>query len=338
MEKGVAIAGNIIADHIKQIESYPKQGMLCTIKAMSKGVGGCVPNTGVNLARLDSDVRVQAIGLVGDDELGDFVLDTLEDNNVDVSCVKVIPAGVTGFTDVMNAMDTNERTFFHARGVNAQFDIDDIDFDRINADIFHIGYALLLDRFDVFDEQYGTKLARTLKLASDHGLLTSMDVVSDLDPERYKKFVAPCLKYCDYIILNEIESGMVSGVEPRNENGRLDVSNIQFICRDFFDRGVKRRVVIHAPEGGFSMNADGRFICVPSLRLPEGYIKGTVGAGDAFCAGMLYSIYKELPEEQALRLASCAAASNLAGPDSISGAQSVEKAMALEIAFGRQEL
>jgi sugar/nucleoside kinase (ribokinase family) len=40
------------------------------------------------------------------------------------------------------------------------------------------------------------------------------------------------------------------------------------------------------------MKKTGEFVCLPSLNLPEGYVNGTVGAGDAFCAGVLYSLYK----------------------------------------------
>ena len=36
-------------------------------------------------------------------------------------------------------------------------------------------------------------------------------------------------------------------------------------------------------------------------------IKGKVGAGDAFCAGMLYSLYKEFDPEYSLRVAGAAA-------------------------------
>ena len=57
--------------------------------------------------------------------------------------------------------------------------------------------------------------------------------------------------------------------------------------------GVNDLVVIHAPEGGYAMDRSRKYYQQESLKLPDGYIKGTVGAGDAFCAGILYSLYKE---------------------------------------------
>ena len=66
-------------------------------------------------------------------------------------------------------------------------------------------------------------------------------------------------------------------------------------------------------------------ICVPSLSLPKDYIKGTVGAGDAFCAGILYSIYKGYDSELSLQIASAAAAANLSRQNSIDGMKPVEE-------------
>ena len=77
--------------------------------------------------------------------------------------------------------------------------------------------------------------------------------------------------------------------------------------------GVARRAVIHCPEAGYGLDEANRFCHVPSLRLPEDYIKGTVGAGDAFCAGVLYAAYKEMPLAEALHLGCCTAAASLWG-------------------------
>jgi sugar/nucleoside kinase (ribokinase family) len=84
------------------------------------------------------------------------------------------------------------------------------------------------------------------------------------------------------------------------------------------------------------MGRDGDYVEVPSLSLPSGWIKGSVGAGDAFCAGILYSLMKDLDPEYALRVASCAAAMNLASPDSTGGARSLSETMELESRFGRR--
>ena len=68
---------------------------------------------------------------------------------------------------------------------------------------------------------------------------------------------------------------------------------------------------------------------VPSLKLPEGYIKGSVGAGDAFCAGVLYSLYKGYSIEEALAAANAAAAANLSAADSVSGLRPIGEILEL---------
>ena len=111
----------------------------------------------------------------------------------------------------------------------------------------------------------------------------------------------------------------MSGLAPRNEQGKILVSNIEKTLRQFIEHGVRRRAVIHCPEAGFCMDAQEGFAVVPSLDLPKGYIQGSVGAGDAFCAGCLHEIYQGASAEQMLEYASAAAAANLSAADSVSG-------------------
>ena len=66
--KGIALAGNIIADIIKTIDTYPPIGMLANISQVSMAVGGCVSNTAIDLATLDPSLPLHAMGCVGDDE------------------------------------------------------------------------------------------------------------------------------------------------------------------------------------------------------------------------------------------------------------------------------
>ena len=44
-KKGIAIAGNIIADVVKNIDSYPEAGMMACVSDISCAVGGCCNKT-----------------------------------------------------------------------------------------------------------------------------------------------------------------------------------------------------------------------------------------------------------------------------------------------------
>jgi sugar/nucleoside kinase (ribokinase family) len=321
MKSGIAVAGNIIVDRVKLIDAYPAQNNLCNIKSVGRSVGGLVCNVGMDLAALDKDLRVFALGCVGDDADGAYAAERMREAGIDVSGVKIKADAPTSFTDVMTVESTGARTFFHARGANALFGPEDINFERIDCGIFHLGYALLLDKFDAFDEKFGTVMAKTLFNARKRGFKTSIDAVSATEGE-FRSVIAPSLKHCNYAVFNETESDMASGISPRDGSGKIIPESVEKICRDLFSKGVSEYVIIHCPEAGFLMDADYKFTAVPSLRLPPGFIKGAVGAGDAFCAGALYSVYKGFSAQRLLEVAAACAACNLSAADSVGGARS----------------
>lgn len=318
MRNGITIAGNILVDIVKMIEKFPEKNMLVHITDSIRAVGGCVPNTIINLAKIDPCMKLKALGKVGSDDNGRFVVSEMERYGVDVSGIKIAEGRETSYDDVMTEKSTGARTFFLSCGVNHEFGIEDIDVDALDCNIFHAGYILLMDALDAEDDEYGTKMARLLKMVSDKGIKTSVDAVSE-DSDRYKEKIIPALKYCDYTIMNEIESCKVTGLSPRKEDGSVHVDNIKKTMEAFIEYGVREKVIIHCCEAGFLLDKSGEFVVVPSLKLPKGYIKGSVGAGDSFAAACLYGIDKGFDNKKLLEFASAAAACNLAASDSISG-------------------
>lgn len=322
MKQGIMIAGNLIVDHVKHIDSYPNKGMLCNVSEVSSCIGGCAANTVADIAIIDDEVPLWCAGMVGVDSDGEYVKQKIKSLGVNIEGIKQTLEVSTSFTDVMTMTETGERTFFHGRGANAVFSYKDIPYEKLECKIFHMGYALLLDRFDQKDEEYGTVMAKTLAKVQRMKIKTSMDVVSE-NSDRFAKVVIPNLRYCNYFITNEIEAGLVVGINPRKEDGSIDEENVEKICKKLLELGVNDLVVIHAPEAGWAMSRERQFWRVASLKLPKGYIKGTVGAGDAFCAGMLYAIYKGYDIEEGLRIAAAAAACNLSHSNSIDGMKDI---------------
>ena len=315
---GIAIAGNILTDNVKQIDFLPAKGMLSNILSVAMAVGGCVPNTGIDLAIIDPKLKISALGRIGDDSSGKYVLGELIKNGIDVSGVRTSSTAPTGFSDVMSIAATGERTFFHHRGANAEFSPADINLAHLSCKMLHIGYLLLLDRFDDTDEAYGTVMASFLHRVQAEGIETSIDLVSD-SAGKFAEVVIPALKYTDNAFMNEIEGSGVSGIPVRDLDGRLLIDNVRAAMEIILSKGVGKRVILHCPEAGFCLNTRHEFTIVPSLKLPEGYIKGTVGAGDAFCAGCLYALYHGYDDRRMLEFASGAACCNLASEDSVSG-------------------
>lgn len=336
MAQKVTLAGNIIVDNVKTITAWPEKGMLVPITAMQRSPGGAVPNSGIDLKVLDPSVEVAAFGKVGNDDAGDFVRSFMSERGIDVSDVRKVDNVPTTFTDVMTVASTGERTFFNMHGADSTLVPDDINPSDLGCDIFHLGYLLLLDGMDAEDSEYGTKAARLLAKVQNAGIKTSLDIVSE-QSDRFTRIVRPALKYCDYVVINEIEGGCATGLPALDESGRPSVNNLHRICEGLFEQGVKKQVVVHCPELSVSLDSEGLFASVPSLELPTGWIKGSVGAGDAFCAGMLYAFLKGMSAEEGMRLASCCAAMNLSVADSVSGAKSLAETFSLETRFGRKK-
>ena len=334
---GIVFAGNILNDVVKVIPAWPEKGRLVQITSLTRAVGGSVCNSGVDLKTLDPSLDVSALGKVGADDAGDFVTGFLADRGLDVSRVTRVPGVPTTFTDVMTVAGTGERTFFNMHGADSALVPDDVDVSTLGCDIFHLGYLLLLDGLDAPDDEYGTQAARLLARVQAAGIKTSLDLVSE-QSDRFTRIVRPALRHCDYVIVNELEAAAATGLPATDATGRVTSATLRALAEAVLACGVREQVVVHSPEVSVSVDRAGTFAAVPSLDLPSGWIAGSVGAGDAFCAGMLYAVMKGLPAEEGLRLASCAAACNLAAPDSVSGARPLAETRSLETRFSRKPL
>jgi len=336
-KKGIAIAGNLIADIVKNIDIYPETGMMSYVSDISYAVGGCVPNTAINLARIDYSIPISAFGKVGTDENGRYIVSQLVKNGIHVEGIRFSDKTPTSFCDVMS-MPSGERTFFHKKGANAEFSPEDIDIPALSCSMLHIGYILLLDMFDAEDTQYGTAMARFLHQVQQSGIKTSIDVVSDSSAD-YGKKIIPALKYCNYVIINEIECCNIFELAAYDSQGNLDKENIKAAMRQMAQCGVSEKIVIHSKRISFILDVrSGIFTEVPSLQIPKQEIKGSVGAGDAFCAGCLYSIYNEFSDKQLLEFASAAAACSLFAANSVDGMKTKLDILALSKQYKRLDI
>lgn len=320
-KKGIAVAGTVIVDRINEISAYPKSGELTQILSIQKAIGGCVPNVALDLKKISPDLPVRVFGRVGNDEDGAYVRKTLLDAGLDIAGLLMDANAPTSFTEVMSVTG-GQRTFFTYSGASAEFGREDVDFGENLPEILHLGYFLLLQKVDDGD---GLEI---LKAAKAKGVCTSIDLVSE-NSDRYA-LVKPCLPYTDYLIINEIEAGMLAGMEPTN-------ANLQAIAGALKAMGVREKVIIHKSDCAVCLSHAG-LTCVPSYALPAGYIKGTTGAGDAFCAGALYGIYQGWADVQILEFASAAAVMALGSADATSGLVKEKAIKEFCVDFSRQNV
>jgi len=331
--RGLLAGGNWIIDQVKIIDVYPQPEQLANIRSQSEGTGGAPYNVLVDLARAGAPFPLYGAGLVGRDALGAQIVADCKRHGIDTRHLGMTDQAPTSYTDVMTEASNGRRTFFHARGANALWRGSDLDFKAIKARLFHLGYLLLLDALDQPDKQYGTRAARLLAAAQAAGVKTSVDVVSE-DSDRFVQIVTPALRHVDYCILNEIEAGKTAGFKIRQPDGQVDPVALRHAAGALLQGGVREIVVIHFPEGAFARTRRGDDFWQPSLKLPADYIAGTAGAGDAFCAGVLWGLHEGWEIQRALLTGVCLAAASLAHETCTAGVKSLKHALALAKRFG----
>jgi len=332
---GILAGGNWIVDAVKMIDVWPQQDALANISATIRGSGGSPFNILVDVAIMGANFPLLAAGLVGDDENGRWIEDTCRKHGIETTALLRSEHSPTSFTDVMTVSSTGRRTFFHARGANAELGSEHFDFTNSTAKHFHLGYLLLMDKLDSPSPTHGTIAAEVLARAQAAGMKTSIDCVSE-DSDRFPKIVMPALKYVDVCIMNEFEAGRVTGRKVR-DGDKLVRSELRAAMHALLDAGVRERVVVHFPEGGVALGHDG-WVEHGSVKLPaSGYIKGAAGAGDAFAAGVLLGWHDGKSVSEQLRYGVCAAAANLSDATCTGGLRPLAECLALGTQFGFRE-
>jgi len=330
--KGIACGGNWTLDLVKVIDQYPLENSIANITAESMGGGGCAFNVTLNLAIFDAVLELYGLGVIGADSYGDFLIDQFRPfPHVHLDQLRRTSRDGTSYTDVFNVSCTGRRTFFHYRGANRLFCPEDVDLDKLPVGLLHLGYLNLLDAMYQADDRFQTVAARFLARVREKNIETSIDLVSE-DSSRYRQVVSPTLRFTTYCIINDFEAEKLSGIPVRQDQA-LILGNLKNIASAILALGVEELVVIHFPEGAYLLAKDGSEILQPSLDLPEGYIVGSTGAGDSFCAGVLYGLYRGWSHEKTLRFAVCAGAMNLSDLTTTGGIRSWQEVFEMERRF-----
>lgn len=335
MNGSIVVAGYADVDIIKTIDNFPDRHGLVSVLEIRRALGGAACNCALDLARLDPALWVRPLAVIGEDEDGAYILSEYKKyKNIDTSLIQY--AGRTAFTDVLDEAHTRVRTFLVFRGANAYFDVDTVPVDKLDCAIFHIGYICLLDALDKPDPEYGTRMARLLKTVQDAGILTSVDAVFD-STGRHKTLMPAAMKYADIMCVNEHEAGATFDVPLRDPNDRLNETLIPGLLRKFRENGCRKWAVIHAPESVWGIDETGAILRAPGAVLPEGFIKGTVGSGDAFVSGLLRGARAGLSLSSAMEDGIAAAVTSLTAPGASDGVRPIAEARAILKTLARRE-
>ena len=325
--RGVLCAGTILVDVAKVIDAYPALDHLATIEQVSLSTGGPGLNMAVDLRMLGAAFPIGVLGAVGDDEHGAFILAECLRLGIEVAGVRKLAGAVTSFTDAMIERDGGRRTFFHNSGANALFDASAADLGP--ARVLHAGAPGIHSVMDRPQPGGGNGWSALLQRAQATGLRTNMEMVS-LAPDRTTQVARPCLPYLDSIVINELEAGALTGIDAPapTADGPADWPALEAMALGLIERGVSALAVVHVPAGCVAAAPGGRTWRQGSVRLPREQVRSTIGAGDAFAAGVILGLHDGWEVERCLRLAVASAAASVRSPHTSAGIQPAEICLA----------
>lgn len=135
--KGIIAAGNMLVDHVHQIIQWPERGWLAEITHSERSTGGAPLNVLLTLAKMRAGLPLQAVGLIGQDSDGDYIMAMLEQYHVNRQHVQRTTFAPTSMSQVMTD-PSGQRTFFHSPGANRLLDLPAFDQLDSSMKIFHL--------------------------------------------------------------------------------------------------------------------------------------------------------------------------------------------------------
>jgi sugar/nucleoside kinase (ribokinase family) len=278
----------------------PPGGGTVFVEDFALAVSGAAGTAVIAAARMG--LSCLAVGGVGEDLMGDWVLQRVAGFGVDVSGLQRIPGGRTSSSIVTTRAD-GSRPALHLRGATRDFTVDAALMEKVtDATVVHLGGVGLMDAMD------GAPNAALMRRAKAKGAITTVDVFAGSAADLPD--VDAVLPFTDYFIPSDEEARALSGL------GAIDD-----VASFFLDRGVGCCVLTMGAEGAYYRHADGTRFRVPAFAVD---VRCTCGCGDAFNAGFATALVKGMDPETAVRFAQATSALNATGLGSQAGVTSFE--------------
>ena len=280
------------------VTAIPEGGGTIFIDDLTLAVSGAAGTAVIAAAKMGLSCR--AVGGLGEDMMGDWVLGRLHQFGIDTTALKQIPGARTSSSIVTTRPD-GARPALHMRGATGDFYIDDdLAPAVIDARVVHFGGVGLMKRMD------GGRNAELAKRAQAAGAITTADIFAGSKDDM--PAVASILPHTDYF--------MPSIEEAHALTGRDDLDGT---AKFFLDHGVTCCVFTLGGDGAYYHHTDGTRFTVPAYAVD---VRCTCGCGDAFDAGFAVALCRGMDPETAVRFAQATAALNATGLGSQAGVES----------------
>lgn len=285
----VLVAGELNIDLIfNEIEVFPQTGKEVLADQMVLALGSSSAIFASNLSSMGS--KVAFTGKIGKDIFGDFVLQSLEDKQVNTRFIQKTSAFSTGATVVMNQVE--DRAMLTYPGAMSRFSADDVS-DEILAFAGHLHVSSIF-------LQKGLKggITSLMQRAKDTGLTTSLDTQWDPD-EKWDLPLKELLPLTDIFLPNKQEF--------------LNLSRSASI-----EEGIEHLspwlniLVVKDGSKGATLWYKGNLLHQPAFINQE--FADAIGAGDSFDAGFIHRYINGYPLEECLKYAALMGAINTTKP------------------------
>jgi sugar/nucleoside kinase (ribokinase family) len=300
----IVVAGHLCVDLTPRLagDEHIDPGHLFEVGPLSVRLGGCVGNTGGDLA--DLGLPVDVVAAVGDDELGELLRRTVGRRTGMTPVLRIVSGSRTSYSLVFETPST-DRTFWHHVGSNALFDgteLRDID----DPDLVHLGYPSLLPALVA---EGGAPMREMLRQVRASGATTSLDlaVIDHHSPTGSLDWREVLRRSMDQVdVITPSVDDLVSALPEQAGPGVPDDAGVERLAEQLLDWGAAVAAVTAGPRGLFlrgagraRLRAAGRgFVAAQSWADVRQWVRPyvvehvatTTGAGDAATAGMLYGI------------------------------------------------
>lgn len=278
----------------------PPGGGTLLIDDLTLAVSGAAGTAAIAAAKMG--LRTLAVGGVGQDLMGDWVINRLQHFGVDTSTMQSQPGWKTSSSIVTTRAD-GSRPALHMKGATGNFVIEPHNFAKVaDAKVVHLGGVGLMDAMD------GARNASLMRFAKEQGCLTTVDVFAGSSADLPD--VEAVLPFTDCFMPSIEEAQALSGISDTVD------------CTKFFhDRGVVCCVFTLGGEGAYYSHVDGTRFRMPAFDIQ---MKCSCGCGDAFDAGYAVALCHGFDPETSVRFAQATSALNATGLGSQAGVESFE--------------
>jgi sugar/nucleoside kinase (ribokinase family) len=270
----VALGLNAV-DHIIVVPHYPQFNSKVKFKSHDLLAGGQCATAMVALSRLG--LKSRYIGKIGNDADGRFQLQTLADDKVEASGVKVIDGAQTQIAFIVVDEPSGERTVIWNRDDKLLIEESEVDREAIAS-----GRALLLD---------GHNVAASIK-AAEYAREAGIPTVLDID--NIYPGADRLLPLIDFLIS--------SSTFPEQMTGEKD---LKVALKKLHETTGSMFVAATLGANGVLGYFQNQYIYVPAFSIQA---VDTTGAGDAFHGGFIYGLLAGFSVEETLRFAHAVAA------------------------------